>query len=113
MNINKFSISLGVVLLVTTAFTSAQQGPRSGNGPGPNMNMQFDESNVSGWSLMNAEERSRYHERMMSSKNYDDCLMIQKEQHTQMQSRAKDQGRNLASPRQSACERMRERGFFN
>lgn len=113
MNMNKNFILVGLLFVAFGSSAFAQQGPRSGFGPRPDMNMQFDEHNVSGWSLMNSEERRRHRERMMSSKNFDDCSMIQKEHYSQMQSRAKENNQDLSPPHYNACERMRERGLFN
>lgn len=113
VNRTKTSILLSFLLIALGTSASAHQGSRSGFGPCPGMYMQFDEHNVSGWSLMNFEERRRYHERMMSSQNFDDCLMIQKEHYSQMQSRAKGKEQNLVYPKQNACELMYERGFFH
>lgn len=113
MNIKMVCTSFCLMASVSHTHAWAQPGPRSGPGPQADRNMQFDESNVTGWSMMTSEERHRYHERMMTSKNFDDCLMIQKEQHSLMQARAQDRGARLVSPSQNACERMRERGLFN
>ena len=132
MKISKISSLYVAGLFFLTAAALAQPGMGAGPGPGPGAgsgagpgagggsgpgsgayrSMQFDENNASGWSLMTSQERRQYHERMMASKTFDECLGIQKQQHEQMMTRAKSQGTNLSSPRQNACERMRERDFY-
>lgn len=124
MKISKISSLYAVGLFFLTAVALAQPGMGAGSGAGPGASgspgagsgyyrsMQFDENNATGWSLMTNQEKRQYRERMMASKTFDECLGIQKQNHEQMMTRAKSQGVNLSSPRQNACERMRERDFY-
>ena len=83
-------------------------GPGNGRGHG----FSFDSNNTRGWALMTTEERAAHREKMLSAKNYDDCKIIQDEQHEAMIERAKQQGKTLPTPRQNGCDRMKAQGFF-
>ena len=87
-------------------------GPGGGQGQGQGMRFAFDKNNTRGWSLMTAEERSTYHDRMLAAKTFDACKAIQVEHHQAMEARAREKGTTLMAPRQNACDRMQARGFF-
>ena len=104
----------------------AQAGPGGGTGMGPGTGMgagmgrssgkamryRFNKDNTPGWSLMSAEERTTYHDKMLAAKSYDECKALQDEQHQAMAARAKEQGKTLRGPRRNACDNMKGRGFF-
>lgn len=61
---------------------------------------------------MTPEERTAHHEKMMSLKSYEDCRAYLDEHHALMEKRAKEQGKNLPTPRNNACDRMKSRGMM-
>ncbi|WP_301101921.1 hypothetical protein [Propionivibrio sp.] len=93
-------------------------GPGMQNGgPGPGMGrggreMMFDRSNVRGWALMTAEERTAFQTKMRAVGTYDQCKRVQAEHRSTMESRARDKGVNLMAPRANACDNMKSRGFI-
>ncbi len=94
-------------------------GPGAGMGPGPGRGarakgprFQFNRDNTYGWSLMSAQERTAYRDKMLAAKTYDECKAVQDERHTVMEARAKEKGVSLRGPRQSACDRMKARGLL-
>lgn len=93
-------------------------GPGSGMGPGAGMGqgagkgMRLDQDNTLGWSMMSAEERTAHQSKMMSAKSYDECKVIQAEQHKIMEARAKEKGQTMPAPRQNGCDRMKAQGMF-
>jgi len=124
------AIATGLFLAVATS-AQAQPGPGMGRGMGPGYGQQgqdqgmgpgmgrgrghgfaFNNNNTRGWSLMTPEERLAHRNRMFSAKTYDECKVIQSEQHKTMTERAKAQGKTLPTPRGNACDRMKARGFL-
>lgn len=103
-----------------TGAAPLMQGAGSGPGPGAGMgpgargmrNMRFDKVNTPGWTLMTAQERVANQNKMREVKTYEECKMMQAEQHQMMQTRAKEKGVTLNAPRQNACENMKARGFI-
>jgi len=90
-------------------------GPGAGNmGPaGRGMRgMRFDQNNTHGWTLMTPEERTANQIKMRAVKTYDECKLVQAEQRTLMEARAKEKGVTLPTPPQSGCENMKARGFI-
>jgi len=89
-------------------------GPGAGMGPGAHgmRNMRFDRANTPGWTLMTAQERTANQNRMREVMTYEECKMVQAEQHQMMQARAKEKGVTLTAPRQNACDNMKARGFI-
>lgn len=96
-------------------------GPGMGTGPGmqgagPGVRgmrgMRFDKTNTPGWTLLTAEERTANQAKMAAVKTYDECKVVQTEQHAAMQVRAKEKGVTLNTPRQNACDVMKARGFI-
>ena len=94
----------------------AQAGPGMGSGTrmgnGKALRYSFNKDNTPGWSLMSAEERTAYHDKMLAAKSYDEFKALQDEQHQAMAARAKEQGKTLRGPRRNACDKMKARGFF-
>lgn len=105
----KQTIAFNILFAIASSTVFAQQGDGSCCG----RRMHFDADNAAGWMLMSQAERDNYHKIMLSSKTYEDCLMIQQEHHDEMVRRADSRGVKLAPPRQNACERMKQRGFYN
>ena len=83
-------------------------GPRGGKA----MRFNFNKDNTPGWKLMTAEERTVHSGKMRAAKSYDECKVLQDEQHKAMEARAKEKGVMLPAPRQNGCDRMKARGFF-
>ena len=87
---------------------AGQMGPGAGGMRG----MQFGQNNTPGWTLMTAEERTAHQTSMRAVKTYDECKLLQAEQHATMQARAKEKGITLNTPRQNGCDNMKARGFI-
>ena len=85
-------------------------GPGYGRGMGHGM--RFSQRNTAGWSLMTQEERIAHREKMLSVKTYEECKVVQAEQHKLMEARAKEKGVTLPEPRYNGCDRMKARGFI-
>ena len=90
--------------------------PGSGMGGGPGMQggggMRFNQNNTAGWSLMTTEERTEMQSKMRAVKTYDECKLLQTENHAAMEVRAKEKGVTLPVPRQNRCDRMKARGLI-
>ena len=127
----KTSLKFKAMAIATTlaaalsASVLAQSGPGAGPGMGmgPGMQgagpgaggmrgMRFDKTNTPGWTLMTAEERTANQTKMRAVKTYEECKTVQAEQHAAMEARAKEKGITLNMPRQTACDRMKARGFI-
>ena len=105
----------------------AQPGPGMGGGPcmqgsggamgqgmgGGGRGMRFNQNNTTGWTLMTPEERTEMRTKMRAVKTYDECKLLQTEQHSAMEVRAKEKGVTLPVPRQNACDRMKARGVIS
>ncbi len=94
-------------------------GPGAGTGPGPGRGhkakgprFQFSKDNTYGWTLMSAQERTAYRDKMLAAKTYDECKAVQDERHTLMETRAKEKGKTLPAPRQNGCDVMKARGLL-
>lgn len=87
---------------------TGQMGP----GAGGMRAMRFDKTNTPGWVLMTAEERTANQAKMRAVKTFDECKVLQTEQHAIMEARAKEKGVTLNMPRQNACDRMKAKGFI-
>ena len=74
--------------------------------------MQFDADHASGWMLMTQAEGSVYHDKILSTKTSEDCLIVQRDHHAAMVRRADSKGLKLESPRKNACARVKERGCY-
>lgn len=113
--------TLAAALSASVLAQSAPAAPGMGMGPGAGQmgpgaggmrGMRFDKTNTPGWTLMTAEERTANQTKMRAVKSYDECKVVQAEQHAAMQARAKEKGVTLNAPRQNACDRMKARGFI-
>lgn len=101
----------------------AQPGPGMGWGPGMGgMGMQnggpgADHMGRGGpamaaANLMTPEERTAYQVKMRAVKTYDECKLVQQEQHQTIETRAKEKGITLPTPRMNRCDRMKARGLI-
>lgn len=81
-------------------------------GPGGARGMRFDRTNTPGWTLMTVEERNAYQDKIRAVKTYDECKLIQTEQHSLMETRAKEKGVTLQGPGDNACDVMKARGYI-
>ena len=94
-------------------------GPGAGMGPGPGRGpkargprFQFNRDNTYGWTLMSAQERTDFRDKMLAARTYDECKAVQSEQHALMQTRAKEKGTILRGPRRNGCDLMKARGLL-
>ncbi|MEI7612240.1 MAG: hypothetical protein WCK63_04990 [Betaproteobacteria bacterium] len=87
-------------------------GPGAGMGPGGGHGMRFNRNNTRGWTLMTPEERTAFQIKMREVKTFDECKVVQTEHRSLMETRAKDKGVTLPTPRRNACENMKERGII-
>ncbi|MDP1531618.1 hypothetical protein [Rhodoferax sp.] len=122
------SIAISTALAAAlSASVLAQSGPVAGPGMGMGMGpgagqmgpgargmrgMRFDQTNTPGWTLMSAEERTANQTKMRAVKTYDECKVVQSEQHAVMETRAKEKNITLNAPRQNGCDVMKARGFI-
>ena len=95
-------------------------GPGAGMGAGQGMGpggrggrgMMFNQNNTRGWTLMTPEERTAFQVKMRDVKTYDECKLTQTEHRSLMETRAKEKGVTLPTPRRNACDNMKARGFI-
>lgn len=118
------SISLVAVLgAALAAPVLAQPGPgmwggmggmgMQNGGPGGAGRMGPGMGNGVGATLMTAEERTAMMIKMRAVKTYDECKLVQDEQHKAMEARAKEKGITLPAPRQNRCDMMKARGLIS
>lgn len=88
-----------------------QQGMRKGMRQG-RQGMAGQQNQATGRALMTAEERSAQQAKMRAVKTYAECTQVQSAQRSLMTERAKEKGLSLPTPRQSACDNMKARGFI-
>jgi hypothetical protein len=120
----KLSLIAVVAFLGATAFAQpAPQGSGLGMGPGSGMGQGagqnnsaerfgWNNKNTTGWSLMTAQERIANQTKMRAVTTYDECKILQDENHKIMAARAKEKGVVLPTPRQNGCNVMKARGFI-
>lgn len=110
-----------VALLATSALAQPQVASApAGGGMGAGMmgggmgrgQMMMNARNTPGWSLMSAEERAAFQQKMRTAKTYDECRAIQAEHHKTMEARAAAQGKTLPPMHANVCDRMKARGWF-
>ncbi len=90
----------------------AQNGPGMGGGYGGKGRFAWDKDQTPGWMLMTEQERTEWQSSMRNAKSYDECLKLREDHHKLMESRAKEKGVTLATPRQNGCDVMKARGLF-
>jgi len=119
--------SVALIALLGAAFATpllAHPGPGMGGGmgmmgmggmgPGAGgmRGMGFNQANSGIWSLMTPEERTANQIKMRAVKTFDECKLVQTEQRTLMESRAKEKGVTLPTPPLNGCDNMKARGFI-
>jgi hypothetical protein len=74
---------------------------------------RFGNNNTPGWSMMSADERTNYRNRMTAAKSVDECRSLVAQHRGLIEERAKQRGAAAPpGPRGDMCETMRQRGFF-
>jgi len=63
-----------------------------------------------GWELMTPQERTEQQTQMRAVKTYDECVAVQTEHRGKLETRAKEKGLTLISPRVSPCDSLKARG---
>lgn len=115
--------SISLVALLGAALAApvlAQPGPGMWGGMGMGMQnggpgagpMGPGARGMGGAALMTAEERTAMMIKMRAVKTYDECKLLQSEQHKAMEARAKEKGITLPAPRQNRCDMMKARGLI-
>ena len=99
------ALSILAAALIATA-VSAQPG-MGGKG-----RFAWTQDYTPAWTLMTAEERTEWQNKMVSAKTYDECKALQAEHRTTMEARAKEKGVKLADQRQNGCDVMKARGLI-
>ena len=62
-----------------------------------------------GWSMMSKQERDEHRKRLQEMKTYEECQAYLEQHRTQMEARAKEQGRKaLAQARRDACAALKK-----
>jgi hypothetical protein len=118
---------IGVITLIGAAIAVpvlAQPGPGASWGPGMGGGMGMQNGGpgagrmgpggpgMAGVNLITSEERTAFQVKMRAVKTYDECKLVQDEQHKTLQARAKEKGITLPTPRQNGCDMMKARGLI-
>jgi len=88
------------------------QGQGRGMGRGQGKRGMGMQNNARGSALMTPEERTAHQVKMRAVKTFDECTQVQGEQRKLMETRAKDKGITLPTPRRNACENLKTRGLI-
>lgn len=115
-------ISLFGAALSTSVMAQPGTGMGGGMGGGPGVGqmgsgggmrgMRFDKNNTPGWTLMTAEERTANQSKMRAVTTYDECKLVQDEQHKIMEARAKEKGVTLNASGKNGCDLAKARGLI-
>lgn len=97
-----FRSGLLAATLIAASLAASAAGPRYG----------FNRGNTVGWTLMTAQERTDYQQKIRATKTLEECAVVQTEHHALMESRAHDKGMTLAPARINACDRMKALGLI-
>ena len=90
------------------------QGMRHGGmGRGMGGGMMANQNAVRGVQLMTPEERTAQQVKMRAVKTYDECKTVQTTHRTAIETRAKEKGLNLMSPRGNPCDKLKARGLIS
>ena len=83
----------------------APAGPRSG----PHManRPRVGRDYTPGWSMMSAQERDDFHQRLAGAKTRAECRQLMDEHRQAMAERAKERGVAMRRPRHDACAALR------
>ena len=95
-------------------------GGGMGGGPGhPGMGrggmgagMMAQQNGVRGAQLMTAEERTAQQIKMRAVETYDECKSLQTAHRSTLETRAKEKGLTLVSPRGNRCDMLKARGVI-
>lgn len=94
-------------------------GMRNGAGMGPGAfggrggrGMMANQNYTRGWQLMTPEERTAYQIKMREVKTYDACVQVQTDHRGVAESRAREKGVTLMTPRMNACDNLKSRGLI-
>lgn len=79
-----------------------------GAGPGAAANQNL----TRGWELTTPEERTAQQIKMRAVKTYDECTAVQTEHRGILETRAKEKGLTLVTPRISQCDNLKARGLI-
>jgi hypothetical protein len=80
--------------------------------PGKGARYGFNADNTRGWSLMTATERTEHQNKMLATKTVDECKAVQDEYRKLMDTRAKEKGVTLGTPKVNACDQMKAQGII-
>jgi hypothetical protein len=101
-----------LALLMAAAPARAQTG---GHGMGPAAAQKaapaarHGSDYTPGWSMMSKQERDEHRKRLQEMKTYEECRAYLDQHRTQMEARAKEQGRKaLAQARRDACAALKK-----
>lgn len=84
-----------------------------GRGMGPGGGGMMANQNVArGWQLMTPEERTAQQIKMRAVKTYDECKAVQGEHRALMETRAKEKGVSVFTPRGNPCDNLKARGLI-
>jgi hypothetical protein len=75
--------------------------------------MMANQNAVRGVQLMTPEERTAQQVKMRAVKTYDECKVVQTTHRTVIETRAKEKGLNLMSPRGNPCDKLKARGLIS
>ena len=73
---------------------------------------KFAQSNTPGWTLMTQQEQTDHRIKMRATKTFAECTALQAEHRAVMESRAKEKGVQLPSPRKNICEAWKAQGVI-
>ena len=100
-----------VALIATSAFAQMGSG-MGGSGPGGQGRFAWGQGATPGWALMTPQEQAEWQTKMRSVKTLDECNTLRDEHRALMETRAKEKGVQLPTPRQNGCDVMKARGFI-
>ena len=100
-------MKLKQVILIAILSSAALSAVAAGPG-----RFAWNKDYTPGWTLMTAQERTDFANKMREVKTYDECKALQEEHHKTMEARAAEKGVKLAPPRQNGCDVMKARGLI-
>ena len=104
-----------LALLVAAGPVHAQASGPGGHGMGPAAAQKTapaaraGSDYTPGWSMMSKAERDEHRKRLHEMKTYEECRTYLEQHRTQMEARAKEQGRKaLSAPKRDACAALKK-----
>lgn len=104
-----------LALLVAVGSVHAQASGPGGHGMGPAAAQKTapaaraGSDYTPGWSMMSKAERDEHRKRLHEMKTYEECRAYLEQHRTQMEARAKEQGRKaLSAPKRDACTALKK-----